>query len=247
MSKKKMNSISSHAVFRSTLHCVALALSLSACVAGVEGGAQLPPRLATQTEEVPDKLPEHLPELPKHTKDSLYVADTLDDSVKRFDAKTGAFEGVFVSESSGGLLGPRGLIFGRHNSLLVVNQNVGTDFSGEVLGYDGKTGAFEKAVVPHDDDKAPYAPRGIVQQAGLLYVADMGEPGYVLEGCAPPNPWPARVAVYDERSGAWLRDIAYQGFQQTCSDTECVQWTHSVSSGRRVGSSLVQTARSTCR
>jgi len=42
--------------------------------------------------------------------DSLYVGDAAGNTVKRFDAVTGAFQGTFVSAGSGGLDGPRGLL-----------------------------------------------------------------------------------------------------------------------------------------
>jgi DNA-binding beta-propeller fold protein YncE len=155
--------------------------------------------------------------------DSMFIGDGADNTVKRFDAISGAPEGAFVAPSSGGLFGPRGLVFaGRH--LLVVNQNVDQPFSGEVLDYD-KTGAFLKARVPSSDPKAPFAPRGMVRGHGNLYVADMGDAGYVIGGGAAPNPLPARVAQYDQRTGAWERDLNYAEFAMNCSATnECVQW-----------------------
>lgn len=70
--------------------------------------------------------------------DSLYIGDQTDPSasdstVKRFDAKTGEFLGAFVTSNSGGLHGPRGLIFDhptktsknqrRKDRFLAVNQN----------------------------------------------------------------------------------------------------------------------------
>src|SRR5262249_13542797 len=73
------------------------------------------------------------------TGDSLYVGDGNDNTVKQFDATTGAYEGTLVTSGSGGLLGPRGLIFGEDHDLLVVNQNVfTTGIGGEVLRYDGQ-------------------------------------------------------------------------------------------------------------
>ena len=155
--------------------------------------------------------------------DSMFIGDGADDTVKRFNANNGSSEGTFVASSSGGLFGPRGLVFaGRH--LLVVNQNVDQPFSGEVLDFD-KTGAFVKARVPSSDPKAPFAPRGMVRGRGNLYVADVGDADYVIGGGAAPNPLPARVAQYDQRTGAWERDLDYAGFAMNCSATnECVQW-----------------------
>ena len=106
--------------------------------------------------------------------DSLYIGDQTDpdasdNTVKRFDATTGEFLGAFVTSNSGGLKGPRGLIFDHSGRLDVVNQNQGLDLSGEVLQYNGKTGAFLKAIVPATDTSSPNAnpnapnlPRGMV-------------------------------------------------------------------------------------
>lgn len=45
-------------------------------------------------------------------RESLFVGETSDNTVRQFDAKTGKSEGIFVASRSGGLNGPRGLIFG---------------------------------------------------------------------------------------------------------------------------------------
>jgi hypothetical protein len=67
--------------------------------------------------------------------DFLYVSDGAGasdgDTVKRFDANSGKYLGVFVKKISSGnnpgepLIGPRGLLFNQQGELLVVNQNVG--------------------------------------------------------------------------------------------------------------------------
>ncbi len=116
--------------------------------------------------------------------DSLYVGDQTDrfasgNTVKRFDAETGAFLGAFVTSNSGGLHGPRGLIFsqrgeGERGDLLVVNQNQDLPLNGEVLRYDGKTGAFLKALIPATNPNAPFTPRGMVLwDHRVLFVADL--------------------------------------------------------------------------
>ena len=49
--------------------------------------------------------------------DFLYVGDAGDNTVKRFDAKTGVYQGIFIAQdssfsSTGQLIfGPRGLVF----------------------------------------------------------------------------------------------------------------------------------------
>src|SRR5262249_21550108 len=55
--------------------------------------------------------------------DTLYIGDGNDNTVKRFDASTGAYEGTFVTSGSGGLNGPRGIIFRNDGQLLLVDQN----------------------------------------------------------------------------------------------------------------------------
>src|SRR5262245_46570754 len=72
--------------------------------------------------------------------ETLYIGDGTDNTVKMFDASTGAYEGVLVSSGSQGLTGPRGLIFRNDGQLLVVNQNVFLTIPGEVLRYNGRTG-----------------------------------------------------------------------------------------------------------
>lgn len=115
--------------------------------------------------------------------DILYIGDGGDDSVKRFDARTGNYLGNFVTPGSGGLEGPRGMIFS-NDRLLVVNQNVSRDFEGEILRY-RKNGRFQNALVPckpiapfnrECDPNAPLLPRGIIRGSErTLYVANFTE------------------------------------------------------------------------
>jgi hypothetical protein len=105
--------------------------------------------------------------------DSLYIGDVNDNTVKRFDARTGAYLGVFVTNNGclnpnpnspppACLYGPRSLIFDGHGDfdahghLLVANQNVTLNVNGAINEYN-HTGAFVKALVP-DDSKGPPAP-----------------------------------------------------------------------------------------
>jgi hypothetical protein len=114
--------------------------------------------------------------------DSLYVDDDSDYTVKRFDAETGALLGTFVSAGSGGVNGLRGLLFEHLGAsgcgdLFLVNQNVNFNLNGEVLGYDGATGSFLKAVVPASDAHGPFAPRGMaLWNNQVLFIADQGDP-----------------------------------------------------------------------
>lgn len=136
--------------------------------------------------------------------DSLYIGDAKDDTVRRFDVPSGDFGDVFVTQGSGGLHGPLGLLFDHVGNLLVVNQNVNLDKPGEILRYDGKSGKFLGALVPSTDPNAPFAPRGIVLGSdNVLYVADL---------IASDEESPGRVARYDASTGAFLGNLDTTGF-----------------------------------
>ena len=120
--------------------------------------------------------------------DTLYIGDGNDNTVKRFDATTGAYLGTFVTSGSGGLLGPRGLIFGESHNLLVVNQGVSNPLGGDVLRYDGQTGAFINKVVATTDAHNPYDPRGMVRGPHhSLFIGDLGDLGN-LDGTGRSDP-----------------------------------------------------------
>jgi hypothetical protein len=70
---------------------------------------------------------------------------------------------VFVASGSGGLVGPRGLIFNHEGALVVANQNVDLNIFGAILTYRGTNGDFIKPpLVPSTNPHAPPAPRGII-------------------------------------------------------------------------------------
>jgi uncharacterized delta-60 repeat protein len=118
----------------------------------------------------------------------LSIGDGDDNMVKGFDAATRADEGMLVSSGSGGLDGPRGLIFGEHHDLLVINQNVFTTLGGEVLRHDGQTGAFINQVVADGDLPNPYDPRGMVRGPHhSLFIGDLGDLGN-LDGTGRSDP-----------------------------------------------------------
>jgi hypothetical protein len=137
--------------------------------------------------------------------DSLYIGDETDltvsipSTVKRFDAKTGAFLGAFVADNSGGLQGPRGSIFEDPGQLLVVNQNANLEgVNGTVLRYNGKTGAFWEAIVPATDPTALLQPRGMVLwDHKVLFVADLG--------LVPPDNAPGRLLEFS-KDGTFVAD-----------------------------------------
>jgi hypothetical protein len=136
--------------------------------------------------------------------DSLYVGNAANDSVEKFDATTGADLGTFVQPGSGGLHGPRGLLF--KDNLLVSNQNVGQSFNGEIDEYSHVDGNFLGAIVPHTDANAPFNPDGIIRGPDnrTLYVAD-------LQICDRLD-CNGRVARYDISNGKFLGNLDFSRF-----------------------------------
>jgi streptogramin lyase len=111
---------------------------------------------------------------------NLYVtsggitAPPASSSVLRFNGTTGEFIDAFVSPGSGGLTGPRGLVFGPDGHLYV---NCNQPGPGSVLRYDGQTGAFLDIFVPAGSnpfgESGPGNPRGLVfGPDGNLYVSN---------------------------------------------------------------------------
>lgn len=127
-------------------------------------------------------------------RDSLFVGEASDNSVRRFDAKTGKYQAVFVAPGGGGLNGPRAIIFGPNGDLLVINQNVSGICApplpppGEVLRFSA-SGSFLSKLVPADDPHAPAFPRGaVLWNNKILFVADFSttlDPCAELEDMAP--------------------------------------------------------------
>lgn len=143
--------------------------------------------------------------------DILYIGDAADDTVKRFDTDTRQFldadadlsndPDAFVRSGSGGLTGPRGILF--DGNLLVANQNVNLKIPGEILRFNGQTGAFQGALVPTSDKNAPFTPRGIVLGLNqVLHVADLT----TANGRSP-----GKVRTYDA-NGAFLNNLNPVGF-----------------------------------
>jgi streptogramin lyase len=119
-------------------------------------------------------------------------------SVLRFNGATGEFIDAFVPAGSGGLTGPRALVFGPDGNLYVNASDPGP---GTVLRYDGTTGAFLDVFVPADSD--PFGehsaglPRGLVfGPDGNLYVSRSDHPS---------------VLRYDGRTGAFLDAFVPEG------------------------------------
>jgi hypothetical protein len=108
-------------------------------------------------------------------------ATFLDDSVKFFDARTGARLAHPGVAPNTGLVGPAAVLFpdGPWRGLLVVNQNQFQPTPGEVRHYD-PGGRRLPDYVPSSARNAPWAPRGAVivgnkDGTRTLFVADEGD------------------------------------------------------------------------
>lgn len=136
--------------------------------------------------------------------DFLYVGNAADDSVEKFDATTGADLGTFVQPGSGGLHGPRGLLY--EGNLLVSNQNVNQPTNGEIDQYSHVDGKFLRAIVPLAHPNAPFSPDGIIRSSDnrTLYVAD-------LQTCGDPA-CNGRVARYNTNNGKFLGNVDFSSF-----------------------------------
>jgi hypothetical protein len=142
----------------------------------------------------------------RHGSATLLVGDGGDDSIKRFDARTGAYLGPLIEPGGAGISGPMGLLWRRGN-VLVVNQNIGRDLPGTVLSLDGESGRLVREVVSGSNPQAPFAPRGMVRSEGnVLHVADLGLQD---DDCGREG----RIATYDARTGRHLRDLDRSGFK----------------------------------
>lgn len=156
----------------------------------------------------------------------LYVTDTLNEQVVRYDLTTGGLVDVFVSPGTGGLQNPWPLAFGPNGDLYV-----GENSGGRIVRFDGATGAFMDVVA-----SGIGGPTGIRFGAdGNMYVSSQADNSilrYTLDGEfidvfaeVPSNPWcldfgPAGdlyvanflgwtygISVFEGESGQFLRAI----------------------------------------
>jgi len=130
--------------------------------------------------------------------DVLYIGDGSDDTIKSFDAISGAYLGATDGPSVSGLAGPRGIILSG-GELLVVNQNVNLGISGEVLRFNASTGGFLGALIPSTGPNAPFAPDGIVLGPGYSDI-------FVANVLRKPNVAPGRVNQY-ALDGTFLAEL----------------------------------------
>lgn len=146
--------------------------------------------------------------------DCLYVGDNIvgpgmTDQIERFDPFTGAYFGSFIKEGEMAPLSVRGMVFDRRKGvnpdLVVVDQSAATSDFGQVLRYRKSNGKLEDILVPPNEPKAPFAPRGVIIHHGILYVADVGDDDPVQ---------PGRIRLYNAKTGKPLGTLNGKAFPQ---------------------------------
>lgn len=123
---------------------------------------------------------------------SLFVGSFNTNSVLEFDAQTGAFIDTVVEPGSGGLQSPVGLTFSpEDNNLYVVSLLTEDTPPGQVLQYDGRSGAF---IQPFTSTVPPLIfPQDLAFGSdGSLFVANTG-----LD----------TIAQYDGQTGAFIGNL----------------------------------------
>ncbi len=96
----------------------------------------------------------------------LLVGNTRGNNVVVIDRQNGAYVKDFISAGSGGLKDPDDLTFGPDGNLYVSS---GSNTDGQILRYDGKTGAFIGVFAQSSSMKLPYV--NAFGPDGSLYVA----------------------------------------------------------------------------
>lgn len=121
----------------------------------------------------------------------VYVACAGDNGISRIDPANGQSLGSFVLGGTGGLYYPRSLAFGPDGNLYVSST------SGDILEYDGATGAFVGVFVdPTGNGGGPVDPYGLAFHQGRLYVASY---------------FTSEVKAFDAASGAFVMTFVASG------------------------------------
>jgi sugar lactone lactonase YvrE len=98
---------------------------------------------------------------------AFLVGNTQGNNVSMFDETSGAYIGDFIAAGSGGLVSPDDLTYGPDGNLYVSSSSGTT--TGQILRYDGRTGAFIDVFAQGGGMARPY---GVAfGPDGLLYVA----------------------------------------------------------------------------
>ena len=125
-----------------------------------------------------------------------------DSKVLRFNGTTGEFIDAFVPAGSGGLQGPRGLVFGPDGNLYV---GANDPAPGWVLRYDGRMGDFLDVFVPAGSN--PFGETTAGYCRGLVFGPDGN---LYVSGAWPINRHPS-VLRYDGTTGALIDAFVPEG------------------------------------
>jgi DNA-binding beta-propeller fold protein YncE len=102
--------------------------------------------------------------------ETLYVGSFNNDTVLRFDGKTGRFIDTFVTKRSGKLDGPVGLTFSpKGKNLYLISF-----FTASVLRYNGITGRFLNTFIPQEKGDLRFPQDLTFGTDGKLYVSSTG-------------------------------------------------------------------------
>jgi hypothetical protein len=116
--------------------------------------------------------------------DTLYVSNAFGDApVIGFNAASGEKEISFVADANATIMVQHGVLVAG-GELILVNQNAGQPFAGDIQQFLLRTGEFAGFLVPHENSPgkpnpdAPWAPNAAVLIKGILFVSDLtGDPG----------------------------------------------------------------------
>ena len=105
---------------------------------------------------------------PTHTAHAAFlVGNTTANNVSQFDEVTGSYLGNFIAAGAGGLANPDDLTYGPDGNLYVSSSASNT--TGQILRYDGRTGAFIDVFAQGGGMARPYG--SAFGPDGNLYVA----------------------------------------------------------------------------
>jgi sugar lactone lactonase YvrE len=141
---------------------------------------------------------------------NLYVpsgsigAPPAESKVLRFNGTTGEFIDAFVPAGSGGLQGPRGLVFGPDGNLYV---EASRSAPGSVLRYDGRSGDFLDVFVPAGSN--PFGESGPGNTRGLVFGPDGNL--YVSYGASASGVPHPSVLRYGGTTGALIDAFVSEG------------------------------------
>ena len=135
---------------------------------------------------------------------NLYLNETSTNSILRYNGNTGAFQGVFVSTAGNGgldntvgelpgvVLVPGAITFGPDGNLYVASAN-----TGQILRYNGVTGAFLGVFVPSGSGGLAHPQQIVFGPDGNLYVSSQ-------VGDALNAPGDGQVMRYNGMTGAFM-------------------------------------------